>query len=583
MVNLDYLYNPEAAKPHFSKSFFSDKKLGFQVIENGMILSHKDIIVDGKWTWGKGGIVDNQGKFIKGSFVHRGVGGMYTPPPESIKHSSETVIYLGLFFPVWGHVITDDIKFTWFLNSEFMKEFKGCPVVYLGWENKNLENKNVIRLLKILGVDFDNLKLIKEPTQFERIILPDESFFLDKTDRIHKATNEYRETIDRVRSFALKNRTPTSCKKIYNYYGRNQVGEMRLAEYFKTKGYEIITHEERIKFDEYFNLLINCESFASNIGSCAHDSVFLRDGTETIMIPRSSNAFTGYQQAIDQASSLNANYVDSTLSVFNVRHDSFCYVISEQLKRFFGDKWNGYEEEDFKVFLDYVTSPTVRRGLAINPNEVRGYGAVFTDFMSQLKRRKDLIASYDMPPRWETFQSPLTYQTHVHMKGWRDEQKCENQFSNPLDQQLEVLAIIVNYPGHKVYYSVYYNEAEGWSEEVTNRQMAGTTGKTKPIYGMRLRLDEGDAKELNILYRMHKFDGTWTPWAKNGEALYSHGQKLNAIQIKLEFVKIQSETKDFDYQTFLLKDDKIYLQVQRQDLAQMKLEAKVDTQVDKKL
>lgn len=31
-----------------------------------------------------------------------------------------------------------------------------------------------------------------------------------------------------------------------------------------------------------------------------------------------------------------------------------------------------------------------------------------------------------------------------------------------------------------------------------------------------------------------KFDDTWTDWAKNGEALYSGGIKLNAIQIKLE-------------------------------------------------
>ena len=32
MVNLDYLYNPEAAKPYFNKDYFLEKKLGFQVI-----------------------------------------------------------------------------------------------------------------------------------------------------------------------------------------------------------------------------------------------------------------------------------------------------------------------------------------------------------------------------------------------------------------------------------------------------------------------------------------------------------------------------------------------------------------------
>jgi len=64
--------------------------------------------------------------------------------------------------------------------------------------------------------------------------------------------------------------------------------------------------------------------------------------------------------------------------------------------------------------------------------------------------------------------------------------------------------------------------------------MAGTTGKSKAIMGIKIRLDEAGTKKFDILYRVHKFDDTWTSWAKNGEIIYSHGIKLNAIQIKLE-------------------------------------------------
>ena len=95
-------------------------------------------------------------------------------------------------------------------------------------------------------------------------------------------------------------------------------------------------------------------------------------------------------------------------------------------------------------------------------------------------------------------------------------------------------AIKISYPKHKVYYSVYYNDKEGWSETVCSPEMAGTTGTGKPIYGMKVWLDEAGSKEFDILYRMHKFDGEWTAWAKNGEAIYSYGQMLNAIQINLE-------------------------------------------------
>lgn len=83
MVNLDYLYNPEAAKPRFDKNYFVDKKLGFQVIEHGTILPHNRVGDDGKWVWlGYGGVVDSDGKFVEDSYVHHGNFKIYTPPPN---------------------------------------------------------------------------------------------------------------------------------------------------------------------------------------------------------------------------------------------------------------------------------------------------------------------------------------------------------------------------------------------------------------------------------------------------------------------------------------------------------------------
>ena len=129
--------------------------------------------------------------------------------------------------------------------------------------------------------------------------------------------------------------------------------------------------------------------------------------------------------------------------------------------------------------------------------------------------------------------SPLSYQTHVSGKGWSD-WKSEEQISNDLEQKRQIEAIKINFPSHKVYYAVYWNDAEGWSAEVAAPEHAGTIGKAKPIMGIKIRLDEAGAKDFDIFYRVHTFDGTWTTWAKNSEVIYSYGQKLNAIQIKLE-------------------------------------------------
>ena len=540
MINFDYLYNPDAAKESFGRDYFLDKKLGFRIIENGTVLPHKRVI---KPIWGLGGIVDSEGNFIRESSLHYGTGGAYTPPPQDIRHSSETVIYLGIIPAVWGHSITDNIRRIWFLKSEvFKSEFKNCPIVYVAWR----EGRDTIdiqpdfkRLLSILGINSDTFQAITQPTQFKRIILPDESFISPHNPGTG-FTAEYREAIERIRHFGMKNRTPTSSKKIYFFLGKRQAGEEHMADYLKSKGYAIITHEQRSDFDEELNLLVNAESFATPMGSCSMNSIFLRDNTETILIPRYPNpkAFSEYNQVIiDQVHPLDVKYVDSTMSVFgrDLITGPYCFIISKQLKRFFGDKWDGYKEADFNTFLDYVRGP-VRGVWKFNPNQMKYYGSVFTDFMEQLKKREDLIAACDMPTGWETFRPVINYITHVNSRGWRDGWKGEKQSSNPLDQQLEVLAIAIKPPlnFYKIFCSVYFNDEEGWSPEVVAPEVAGTRDKNKPIFGMRIRFDEAGSKEYDILYRMHKFDDTWTPWAKNGEALYSHGVKLNAIQIKLE-------------------------------------------------
>ena len=140
MTNIDYLYNKDATKDFFGKNHFVDKKLHFKIIERGTILPHKNIYVNGQWTWGFGGIVDARNNFVKSSFVCNDAGGAYTPT-EEILRSPATVVYLGLFFHVWGHCITDNIRRLWFLKSDVFKTyFKNCPLVYIQWGGGALNN-----------------------------------------------------------------------------------------------------------------------------------------------------------------------------------------------------------------------------------------------------------------------------------------------------------------------------------------------------------------------------------------------------------------------------------------------------------
>ncbi len=247
--------------------------------------------------------------------------------------------------------------------------------------------KNFSRLLEILEVDVDKLQPIYHPTQFENIILPDGSF-----SGGGGFTEEYRETVDRLRDFATKNQTPTASKKVYYFYGTSQTGEERLAEYFKSKGYMIVS-PEKLTTDDQLNLLINADSFASTLGSCSHNSVFLRDGTETILIPRAAKRFAGFQLVFDQVHSVNEINIDSSLSIFETFNGPYCFIISEQLKKFFGDPFDGYEEDDFKTFLTYVRN-SMGRGFKLNEQALQYYAPMYFPFLNQLSGRKDLLQAY---------------------------------------------------------------------------------------------------------------------------------------------------------------------------------------------
>ncbi len=403
MTNIYYLYNKYAEKNYFSMNRFSDEPLSFKVIEGGTILPFKRPKESRQSNlWGLGGIFDEQRNFVEGSFPTPLRFDEY-PLNADIEKNSATAVYLGLFSPGWGHSLTINLQHLWFLQSDaFKTEFKNCRLVYLPWNAGNGDHvyindkKSFARLLDILEIDTSTLQPITQPTQFDKIILPDSSFFEGGGKKIFTA--EYRETIDRVRNFALKNRTPVSCKKIYYFYGKNQIGEERLAEYFKSKGYEIIS-PEKLSVDEQINVLINCESFASTLGSCSHNSLFLPNDAEAIFIPRTPNVFTSYQQTIDQVHPLRIHYVDSSLSLFGKRRDANCFIISKHLKSFFGDKFDGYETGDFKIFLEYVKD-ALGNDLKLNIFAKKHYGKMFPEFMAQLNKRPKLIASYDMPTDW---------------------------------------------------------------------------------------------------------------------------------------------------------------------------------------
>lgn len=382
MVNFDGLYN----KNYFGDklkigNYLSRKELYVEVIEDGVILPHLNYISP-ETPSGLGGIIDSEGNFIAESYLNALQKFIYKHQKD-IAYKDETVIYFGMLVNIWGHCLTDNIKRLWFfLNDTYKKYFKNCRIVYLPMWSGIIPS--FAKLLEVVGFNVNNLHAINEPTRFKEIILPDVSFFAIPDEGGRRYTIEYDETIERIRYYAQKNFSPLPNKKFYFFHNRNQFGEGYLANYFYSKGYEII-YPFHYPFEEQLNILANCESFASNVGSIAHNTLFVKDGTECIFVPRTCNgALNEYQNLINQLRNLNASYVDSSLSIFRKDDNGpYCYIVSENLRKHFNDDVSEkFSFEDFIQFIIYSENAN-SEGLNVNQEEIKYLEKTFAEFVKQ--------------------------------------------------------------------------------------------------------------------------------------------------------------------------------------------------------
>ena len=104
MTNLDYLYNPNIAKTYREKNYLVDEKLGFQIIEQGTILSHKganakNLPFGGLGADVLGGIVDSKGNSVENTFVADTINKPYTPPVNQLYTAPKLSFTLVSFIP----------------------------------------------------------------------------------------------------------------------------------------------------------------------------------------------------------------------------------------------------------------------------------------------------------------------------------------------------------------------------------------------------------------------------------------------------------------------------------------------------
>lgn len=300
----------EETKQRMVQSYFSEKGLSYMIVEEGYILPYRGKLQN-KIT---GGVITKEKRFIQQSSVDEKIGDSYFFDETEIKKSNKTVIYLGIFFPVWGHCLTDCIKKIWFLYTQEANVLlnQGVELVYV-----NISETLPKPFLDLLDICIPNHKIVSvhEITQYKKIYIPDDSLFRDVKGILYYTqmhVDVLRKIIQNINFCKIR-----TCEKIY--FSRTAIpvgrdyGEKRIEDVFKYLGYEII-YPEKISFREQVTLLQHCTHFAATEGSVSHNSMFCKPGTKVCII-RKCSYLNEYQFMINQMASLDVTYIDSHLSI----------------------------------------------------------------------------------------------------------------------------------------------------------------------------------------------------------------------------------------------------------------------------
>ena len=519
-----YVANVGKWKEFLNRKRASDAELEIKIIEHGIILpTRKD-----KDNVRRGGVCDSDFNFVAGYKRNlNGTGGFncvessYTVEREKIVQLDEDVIYGGLLAEHFGHFLTESLCRLWYVIQH--PELKSKILFLTVRGVSSFLNK----ILGLIGIDKERIIYVNKPIQCRSITVPEQAqydwlritkeWFIPYqviNDRI-KASGEHKKLyLTRTTFEAEKARNMTCFNE--NYF----------EDFFVARGFEKIAME-KLSLEEQIALIKSADEVAATLGTLTHWAMFCKPGTKFIMINRTDNFVLNIQCWINMNFDVDWYLVDGSKNLLYAdRTHGACILGSNKYWRAFVKNYFGEQVDEDEA--DTYFAEAFNRYLNFWSKKYADSKETLLDTIKNLSYRN--IALEKMIKKNRPL---LNYQTHVGQKGWVA-WSSENQISNDLEQNLNIQAIRIYFPRHNVYYSVYFNAKEGWSTEVSNGEQAGTTGKDKSLKGIKIRLDEEGARRFDIFYRIHKFDGTWTAWAKNGAELFSDEQKINAVQIRLE-------------------------------------------------
>ena len=517
-----YVPNFDYWKKICTKKYYSKKEPTVQVVDKGIILPArmKEYKDENRYA---GGVCDSELNFVAGySNIAPGkmngwccIDEAYSIERKEIEQSNEEVIWGGALICHFGHIITESTSRLWYITENPDDQRR---VVFLKVNTWKVAPW-LFELFDLMELSEDRIVILEKPTQFSKVIVPEQSSRI-KCSYTNKLLIPYRRAVEKVPPI-------DGPKKILLTRSKGLRSQMYLAnqdyfdEFYRAHGYELIA-PETLSIKEQIAVITGADEVAAYMGTLAHWGLFCRAGVKWTFLTR-VDEFTSRQCVIDEATGIDWYLVSTAKNFLHAAQGGgVCLVGStEHWRKYVADHFGetlGEEKISQDICDDYIehwckyfSKPEY---LEKRIKTVKNLYSRMTTLETQLKLKRPV----------------LCYQSHQAKKSWLPV-NIEGDISGVLNEKLSLQALRIYFsdPFRDVSYAIYYPK-EGWTKEVSNKTMAGITGKNKAFYGFYARLSGDD---YDIFYRVHNFNNEWSPWQKNGNKIISTEHMLDGIQLRV--------------------------------------------------
>ena len=526
-----YVPNPEHWQRQCSKNYLSTKLPTARTIRDGIVLPAKMKEYKEKHRY-KGGVCDQNFKFVAG-YTNMAPGKLngwccldeaYEVERSEIVTSDEEIIWGGAMIWHFGHFITECMARMWYVVEHPEDQRKVVFVKVNTWKVAPW----MFQFFELLGLPKERVLIVEEkdkPIQFKAITIPEQS------SRIKHSYNE--KFLVPFKKMASAVTPRGDVKQLFLTRSKELKTQMYLAnadyfeEFYRRLGYKIVA-PETLSAAEQVALITGADEIVTHMGTLAHWSLFCRAGVKWTFINR-VDEFSSRQCLINQATGIDWYIVSASKNFMHSEQGGGVCLLGPT------DYWTRFALEHY--------------GVKISEDDQRISSAVFDDYVrhwcqyfskpehldNRIKSLKKIYARLAMLETRVKLKRPiLCFDVHQAKKGWLPT-NIEGDIGGVLNEKLcvQALKIYFSEPFCDVFYSVYYKDG-GWSDLVGNKTLAGSTGKNKGIYGLSVVLDPKGAAMFDVIYRIHNFNGEWSPWQANGAKLLSIEHMLDGVQIKLQ-------------------------------------------------